>query len=561
MNKSIFRAFAWAALIACTFNSNAQVGVTKYGTNALIANGPTGDYNTGLGYFVLAANTSGNRNTGTGANALRFNTVGIYNTATGAAALYQTTSGGYNSGFGAYALFTNTTGYRNTAVGSEALRLNTTGIFNTALGDQALYHNTTGEYNSAVGGRALISNTTGVNNTASGHEVLYTNSGGYSNTASGYRSMYYNTYGGYNVASGYYSLLRNTTGSSNVAFGSNALSFNTTGGNNVAVGPSALSNNTNGFTNMAIGFFAGSTNTTGDWNTILGPYADVVSSNLTNATAIGNDAVVSGSNRVRIGNTAIVSIGGQVGWTTFSDGRYKKDVKEDVPGLAFINSLRPVSYTVNVKGLDEFYRKGTKSVKEGAPSGMEQSEDAAGKIIHNGFVAQEVELAAKNLHFEFSGVDAPETKDGLYGLRYDNFISPMVKGMQELSAQNNKKDSVISDLQSQIGGLQDQINDLKLLITKGGNGLPNTFSTGFLKQNAPNPFNSNTVISYYVPDDAGHAQIAITDVSGRVIKTFNAPKGDGIINIRSGELSAGNYNYTLIVDSKRVDTKKMVLLK
>jgi trimeric autotransporter adhesin len=185
---------------------------------------------------------------------------------------------------------------------------------------------------------------------------------------------------------------------------------------------------------------------------------------------------------------------------------------------------------------------------------MEKSEVAASKVIYNGFVAQEVELAAKTLHFEFSGVDKPENQDGLYGLRYDNFISPLVKAVQELSKKNDEKDSLISDLQN-------QIIDLKTLITKGGNGGSIISSAGYLKQNAPNPFNSNTVIRYYVPDDAGYAQIAITDVSGRVIKTFNATKGEGKINIRSGELSAGNYNYTLYVNNKTVDTKQMVLLK
>jgi len=99
------------------------------------------------------------------------------------------------------------------------------------------------------------------------------------------------------------------------------------------------------------------------------------------------------------------------------------------------------------------------------------------------------------------------------------------------------------------------------LIAKSGNGIAITSSTGYLKQNAPNPFNNNTVISYYIPDNAGYAQIKITDVKGSVVKTFNATKGEGQINIKNGELAAGNYNYTLYVNNKTVDTKQMVLLK
>jgi len=130
----------------------------------------------------------------------------------------------------------------------------------------------------------------------------------------------------------------------------------------------------------------------------------------------------------------------------------------------------------------------------------------------------------------------------------------LYKAVQELSAKNDEKDSLISDLQS-------QINDLKLLITKTGNGGSIISATGYLKQNAPNPFNANTVINYYITDNAGHAQIRITDAAGRTIKTFNAAKGEGKINIRSGVLAAGNYSYTLYVNNKMIDTKQMVLVK
>ncbi|MEP6597145.1 MAG: hypothetical protein ABJA71_14425, partial [Ginsengibacter sp.] len=34
-----------------------------------------------------------------------------------------------------------------------------------------------------------------------------------------------------------------------------------------------------------------------------------------------------------------------------------------------------------------------------------------------------------------SGVDKPQTKDGLYGLRYSDFVVPLVKAMQEQQVQ------------------------------------------------------------------------------------------------------------------------------
>jgi len=59
-------------------------------------------------------------------------------------------------------------------------------------------------------------------------------------------------------------------------------------------------------------------------------------------------------NRVRIGNITVASIGGHVGWTTFSDGRFKQQVKEDIKGLDFINRLRPVTYIIDLPGLNNY---------------------------------------------------------------------------------------------------------------------------------------------------------------------------------------------------------------
>src|SRR5205085_6274713 len=52
-------------------------------------------------------------------------------------------------------------------------------------------------------------------------------------------------------------------------------------------------------------------------------------------------------------------------------------------------------------------------------------------VRYTGFVAQEVEQAAKKLGYDFSGVDVPKEKDGLYGLRYEELVVPLVKAVQE----------------------------------------------------------------------------------------------------------------------------------
>lgn len=49
------------------------------------------------------------------------------------------------------------------------------------------------------------------------------------------------------------------------------------------------------------------------------------------------------------------------------------------------------------------------------------------RMTWTGFIEQEVEQAAKDLGYDFSGVDKPKNADDLYGLRYAEFVVPLVK--------------------------------------------------------------------------------------------------------------------------------------
>jgi hypothetical protein len=572
--KKLLTALFCTTLTCCAINSNAQN--TRLGTGALpsnsgsnntaigyfsinhnttgssntaigsysLTNNTTGVYNTSSGHNSLYSNTTGTRNTASGWSTLYFNTTGSYNTASGLNSLHENTTGSYNTANGAYGLFWNTTGEFNTASGHSSLDHNTSGSYNTANGAYSLQSNTTGNFNTASGGYSLQSNTTGYSNTSNGHQSLFSNISGNSNTATGLNALYSNKYGSYNTASGLNSLMYNT-GSYNTASGHQSLQSNTTGSSNTASGSYSLFSNT-----------------TGNSNTALGYSADVSIGNLTNATAIGSNAKVDASNKVRIGNTVINSIGGQVGWSTFSDGRYKKDIKENVPGLTFINSLRPITYTVNVKGLNEYYNKARKEASGNQVADnenavinteMKKAEETAGKIVYTGFVAQEVEEIAKKLNFEFSGVDKPQIKDGLYGLRYDNFIVPLVKAVQELSRQNED--------------LQKQINELKAVKTASSNTDVSSLSSAkiaitdaSLEQNMPNPFSQTTTIGYTLPAKFNKAQIVVTDKNGKMLKQVNiSGSGKGNLHIDAATLSSGAYNYSLIIDGRVISAKQMIL--
>ncbi len=560
-SKHLIIAFLGILPFFYTAKTNAQIGVTKYGTNALINNSGTGIYNSAFGYYSLNLNTTGTKNSASAANVLRFNTTGSQNTGSGYASLYGNTTGGYNTGYGAYSLRYNTTGDSNTANGYKSLYSNTTGDNNTANGYSSLYNNTTGTNNTAIGVNSLFLNTSGYYNTATGNHSLAANTTGFENTANGFYSLSRNTTGFGNTANGIYSLSSNTTGYGNTANGDYSLYSNITGTANTASGGHSLENNTTGSRNTAYGIYSLFENTAGNNNTAIGFYATANGvSDLSNATAIGYSAIVDASNKVRIGNTSVTSIGGQVSWTTFSDGRYKKEIKENVPGLSFINSLRPVTYTVNVNGLNEYFNKGSKLLPENetnekANAEIEKGITAAGKMIHRGFIAQEVEEAATKLNCTFSGVDKPQSKDGLYGLRYDNFVMPLVKAVQELSAENNQLKERLEKLEQIVSlnrAQQNTATDVNATVTLAGVSL---------EQNAPNPFSSATTIRYNIPH-AGKAKILITNTAGSTIKTFNfIAKGNGSVTVHANELAAGTYYYSLIVDGKKTDSKKMILVK
>jgi hypothetical protein len=473
--------------------------------------------NTFMGYGSGASLSGGAFNTGIGDSTLTANTTGSLNTANGFGALTSNSSSSYNSAFGAMALNANTIGYYNTANGAWSLFKNTTGSNNTAFGSYALQYNVTADYNTAIGAGALSSSATGYSNTAVGYQALFGNLGGDGNTASGISALY-----------------SNTTGYDNSAFGNSAGAYNDA--------------------NSYCSFF--------------GFNADQsVNTDFTNSMALGNTSRITASNQVRIGNSNITSIGGYANWTNISDGRFKKNLRQDVPGLAFINKLKPVTYNLDITGLRKFleedasYDKAGKRLSAALDEKTKLAIEKKEKQIQTGFVAQDVEKAAKELAYDFSGVDKPENESSPYGLRYSEFVVPLVKAVQELSRMNDEKNDKIDDLQKQIDELKKLITanaQTSLVSNQRINSLP---QTGRLEQNQPNPTAQTTVIKYFVPEQSSKAAIRITNSNGQEIKSINiSAKNNGQISIQANGLIAGTYLYSLIIDGKTIDTKKMVII-
>ena len=242
-----------------------------------------------------------------------------------------------------------------------------------------------GNYNTFLGASAGLSTSGG---------------GGFANTATGYQSLYYNAAGYDNTAAGYYSLYANVGGASNVA----------------------------------AGYMAGYSNSSGSGNTFLGASADAASGGLTDATAIGFAAVVSASYHVRIGDTNITQIGGQVAWSNLSDIRAKTNIQKLDLGLDFVMALRPMSFTL----------------KQG--NGRTDM----------GFIAQDLETLLGD-DYNVLGIGAD--KDRSLSLRYTDLIAPMVKAIQEqqstIQAQQAQIDALKAALAERDGALERRLATLE----------------------------------------------------------------------------------------------------
>jgi hypothetical protein len=171
---------------------------------------------------------------------------------------------------------------------------------------------------------------------------------------------------------------------------------------------------------------------------------------LSNTTAIGAGAGADASNKVRIGNTSVTVIEGQVGFTNPSDHRLKENIVDSKLGLDFLMKLRPVQYTmINGNGRTNY-----------------------------GFIAQELVTLVDDKKVNLLN------KDGeYYTVRYNDFISPTVKAIQEqqaiikaqaekiaaieaetakLKAKTEEKDKNVVELKASLENQQQQINQILL---------------------------------------------------------------------------------------------------
>ena len=135
-----------------------------------------------------------------------------------------------------------------------------------------------------------------------------------------------------------------------------------------------------------------------------------------------NNTIVPASSTYNVGTNALPwhTAFFTVAPTIVSDLRAKKNIRKEILGKEFILRLNPIMYELI-----------------GKASGY-----------HHGFIAQEVEEALKDV--SFLGLSKPSLQKEMYGLKYEEFIAPMV--------------SCIQTQQNEIDELRDEVSSLKELI-------------------------------------------------------------------------------------------------
>ncbi len=245
--------------------------------------------------------------------------------------------------------------------------------------------------------------------------------------------------------------------------------------------------------------------------------------------------------------------------TTSSDARLKSNIQniQSDNALASVLRLEPKSYE---------YRRGDYPGLS-LPSGTQY-----------GLIAQDVEQVLPHL---VSDIKQPETRDRFgkvistkldyKGINYTGLIPLLIGAVKD---QQEKIDSLEEVIDDRLNALEARINQCcgSGSLPEGSSGKTDenthrqtvelsSLQVIVLEQNVPNPFAEQTNISYFIPEDAGDAVVMFFDVSGKVLKTVDVQKGQGILTVFGPNLGSGTYSYSLIVDGKAFETKRMVKMK
>ncbi len=207
-----------------------------------------------------------------------------------------------------------------------------------------------------------------------------------------------------------------------------------------------------------------------------------------------------------------------------SDRRFKRDIQEMENALGTLLSINPVNYFFKK---DEFDSQGY------------NFSDAK----QFGLIAQELELVLPDL--------VQTGQDGYKSVNYTALIPILIKAIQEQNTLIESQENRIRELESKPVY---KSSTSRLKITAGDG------YASYLYQNAPNPYSQKTRIQFRVSEESKSASIYLFNMTGVLIREFPIHDNHQTeLEIDGSMMEAGMYTYTLVVDDKIIDSKKMIL--
>ena len=168
---------------------------------------------------------------------------------------------------------------------------------------------------------------------------------------------------------------------------------------------------------------------------------------------------------------------------------------------------------------------------------------------HIGLIAQELQLLYPEL--------VTEGQDGYLAVNYIELVPVLIRGIQELKQQLDEVKSGKNEEPVNARRTQFDFDEEETVNVNGAT----TITAATLYQNTPNPFTERTTIRFTLPDDVQNAYIYVFDMQGKMLKQIPIDTSMQSVTINGYELQAGMYIYSLVVNNKEIDTKRMILSK
>lgn len=138
--------------------------------------------------------------------------------------------------------------------------------------------------------------------------------------------------------------------------------------------------------------------------------------------------------------------------------------------------------------------------------------------------------------------------DGTKGISYSDLVVTLIDAVNELNAKVTMLEEQLAEACNAAPEARAVAGDVTM-----------AEATTYVEQNAPNPFDSETVIRYGLADGVSDACLCIYDLQGKQVKRIDLADRQGQVVIAASELGAGMYIYSLIADGQEVDSHRMIL--